>query len=1284
MVVVAFFNQTGFFPVKFPIGVDSVAQHQPHLNMMPELPTRFPCWCRATYSWGGETKRDLGFVEGDLIECLNAGDGSWWMGRLRRDRRAVGLFPSNFVQVLDDSFRPMSRVSSPMPGSNTGSLSRNSNANTSPQKTKTFRKPFQAYAKATSPSPSATPVVKALSRGPSPSPNALVSYSHSPRIASPSGYNSGYNSGHVSRGPSPMPTMSHQQIPPDPYSNPQGIESSPPPPAPPPHRIPYATPATTETHSPMPHMNDRYNTISRGPSPIPPSPGAPGYTPSPLRDAIDDVMSSLHDMSIRQDAPSPSPAGRQISTDPWSPEAFSELQQKPYDRKQRRPRSSLGIGRDEEEYHVDSGYHSQQGIPRDFDDGGSHLYLNNDEESGEVVLESSQDDMSRTPDELFLPTNGLGPPPAPIRKDSHYQPRANSSLSTRVFDNESGDLNREVRLRNRKSAYELGRKTLDRTFTTKSSATNSSIGVQSTTTQSSTSTQRTHQSIMSGYSASGISATSAGSLARRNELVRFQDQPMGVASGQGSFHPYLGGTTMRPQTPLKDMVNMLNHESRPRSTLPGEISTGGIDSGGPLGGFTSPKPRKSGFFKKLVGSAKTSAASVRSSIAASQGESPRSPVKKIFPNGSSAIAGGSAAREGGISADKSGTEWVQVRRDVNRSNSLSRNERVDRIERCQMMNYPVMAPVDALFETAEGDEGADGLPIEDPVNLQIVNLQLVDKSARFINSLPPMTNPTSLAQGYVCRPYRSDVQRLRAIFIWVSEKVGWEEDFEGEADSRRVIQMRRGCAKEVAVLVMEMCAAVGIHAEVVRGYLKAPGEFLDREGNQRPNHWWNAVIVDNGWRIMDCSLASPTNPKRGQYSSAGPQVAESGWFLARPMEICYTHIPSIPEQQHICPPIAPEILLALPCACPPYFRLGIQMVDYDTSLCQLENLEFAHVQFTAPSDIEVFAEVEVSAYARDVDGDVFESGDTITVRALAQAEWVTTVPAGGGGSTEQQKKQKRFTIKAFLPGDSNAGVLKIYAGTRGLMHSIRDNPHPLTFVLPITHRGGGINNNPPYEFFVRHPTPHALRHDLYLAQPQCARLAVNNTFVFAVRQHPSSSFSSSGGAGGGGSCASTSSTTPTAATPSVSSSSSASLAFSPRPSSALSMISSTASSTVDYFSFQGASTASLSTTPSASASASNGGSGSGSSQQSKPAKLAIQSPSGKIMRLMRKPDSSSNAENGGAGTGGNGGGGGGIGGGGGSGVWETIIKVGERGTWRGLVLADRSARWCVWGEWECV
>ena len=59
-----------------------------------------------------------------------------------------------------------------------------------------------------------------------------------------------------------------------------------------------------------------------------------------------------------------------------------------------------------------------------------------------------------------------------------------------------------------------------------------------------------------------------------------------------------------------------------------------------------------------------------------------------------------------------------------------------------------------------------------------------------------------------------------------------------------------------------------------------------------------------------------------------------------------------------------------------------------------------------------------------------------------------------------------------------------------------------------------------------------------------------------------------------------------------------------------------------------------------------------------------------MLRLMRKDEK--NPSTGGAVERGDGG------------TWETIIKVSERGVWRGLVLADRSARWCVFAEWTCV
>ncbi len=1165
----------------------------------PGLPTRFPCWCRAVYSWGGETKRDLGFIEGDLIECLNAGDGSWWMGRLRRDKRMMGLFPSNFVQVLDDGFQPASRATSPMPPMN--GTSQATSPNPSPQKTKTtFRKPFQAYTRAASPNPAATArEIETRSRGPSPSPSRHPSHLQQPARPTSSHNRNGYDS----RCPSPAPSTSYKPYSRGPSPAPsihpsQDLGSSPPPPAPPPHRVTYIPPLRT-TPSPTPSMNDRYPTLSRAPSPAPTTPGQIGHTPSPLRDAMEDVMSSLHGMSLCGTAPPPDRSRSPLN--PWSPDAFNEFSRSP-SRAKRRPRTSLGIGgRDiDDDFQDDLTYHSQNQSPHRDDDDTPQL--SNYVQRMESRLRSMQTQDCSDPDELHLPE---GPPPAPPPKNSPYQPKPHSSLNrgTPV----SGSTGSDRRLRNRKSAYELGREMLGRTFTTKSSATNSSSGVQSTTTASSTNTQLTGRSVMSGRSVGGFSATSAGSLARRKENGRTtQTRPMSVMDSRPSA--FLGTDRRnvgigRPETPLTGITYHSSHDSGQGATSQAGWTGSVAESAAIFGGLATPKAKKTGFFKKMLESAKTGAASARSSIVVGQGGQSPSPIKSSLPNGVTAIAGGSAARTMGLGGDGA-TDWVQVRRDVNRSNSLSRNERVERAERCQMMDYPVISPVDELYESVQGDEGGDGLPIEEPTDFQAANLALVDKSARFVNSLPPMTNPKSLAQGYVCRPYRSDVQRLRAIFTWVAEKVAWEEDFEGHVDSRRVIQTKRGCAEEVAVLVMEMCAAMGLHAEVIRGFLKAPGDVLEMDMTLRPNHWWNTVLVDGEWRIMDCSLASPTNPRRGQYSSTGSQAAESWWFLARPTEICYTHIPLRPEQQHMCPPIAHEVLMALPCACPPYFKIGLQMIDYDTSLLRIEKLELVQIQFTVPPDVECVAEVEARAFERDADGDYFENGDIVKKRALAQAEWI-------GG-------QKRYTVKALLPGDEGHGVLKIYAGNRGLMHSIKDNPHPLAFALPIIHTG----DNPPYEFFLRHPTPHAQRHDLYVAQPQCARLAINNTFVFTVRQHPSS-----------------------LSVPSPTNGSTSPLPFA-RPSSAMSMLST-------------------------SASGSNSGSSTTGYTQTKPAKLAIQAPSGKILRLMRANGHTVSMGGPDGGEGGDGG------------AWETIIKVGERGTWRGLVLADRSARWCVFGEWEC-
>ncbi|RFN45908.1 putative sh3-domain protein cyk3, partial [Fusarium flagelliforme] len=190
----------------------------------PPLPSRFPCWCRAVYSWGGESKRDLGFIEGDLIECLNAGDGSWWVGRLYRDRRTVGSFPSNFVELLPSQFRPTTK-SVPTPASN--------NASSAPSKSRTFRKPFEAYAKAPHYTSAKQPEVFKETPKPKERQNSGASFAPSPH--------------ENERGPSPAPPRHDHRAPSPAPSHHYGSRA--PSPAPPMHSYQSRAPSPSPMNS---------------------------------------------------------------------------------------------------------------------------------------------------------------------------------------------------------------------------------------------------------------------------------------------------------------------------------------------------------------------------------------------------------------------------------------------------------------------------------------------------------------------------------------------------------------------------------------------------------------------------------------------------------------------------------------------------------------------------------------------------------------------------------------------------------------------------------------------------------------------------------------------------------------------------------------------------------------------------------------------------------------------------------------------------------------------------
>lgn len=67
--------------------------------------TVLPFKVKAKYGWSGQTKDDLGFLEGDIMEVTRI-TGDWYYGKLLRNKKCTGYFPNNFVVVLEEKTLP--------------------------------------------------------------------------------------------------------------------------------------------------------------------------------------------------------------------------------------------------------------------------------------------------------------------------------------------------------------------------------------------------------------------------------------------------------------------------------------------------------------------------------------------------------------------------------------------------------------------------------------------------------------------------------------------------------------------------------------------------------------------------------------------------------------------------------------------------------------------------------------------------------------------------------------------------------------------------------------------------------------------------------------------------------------------------------------------------------------------------------------------------------------------------------------------------------------------------
>lgn len=422
-------------------------------------------------------------------------------------------------------------------------------------------------------------------------------------------------------------------------------------------------------------------------------------------------------------------------------------------------------------------------------------------------------------------------------------------------------------------------------------------------------------------------------------------------------------------------------------------------------------------------------------------------------------------------------DWQKVKGDLNRMNTLSLLDRQERTRRAARgePNF-IVKPLEYMSDINTSETFG---PDDSAANDVDMNVN-VRKVAEFLEKYHHASDFNDLISDISVKFGTWRPNEIRAVLMHLCKfRIIEEPDRILQTKPRLHEVMARGEATifQLNYLFKKLLEALRIPSEVVLGFWKKPNEFYHSD-QLLVNHCWLSVMVETDARGNGCfRMIDLLCFKNGALCNL--QGFNEFYFLAPPTDIVSTHIPSVIELQHVCPPVDMNVAFHLPRTYSSFAKNGLEFINFNNALTRINDLEFFEADLVVPPSVELFTLIKTLRI-------------TSYDYTLCQIYWK--------GSTRVAK------IKAILPEKELIGVLQIFAGPKGLQTHF-DNIHELACVVPLYHSG----QNRPCKFVPRYPTIQSLNNDLYIKHPQLSTISVKNAYNFEVEAHPSMGLNSGSG-----------------------------------------------------------------------------------------------------------------------------------------------------------------------------
>lgn len=187
------------------------------------------------------------------------------------------------------------------------------------------------------------------------------------------------------------------------------------------------------------------------------------------------------------------------------------------------------------------------------------------------------------------------------------------------------------------------------------------------------------------------------------------------------------------------------------------------------------------------------------------------------------------------------------------------------------------------------------------------------------------------------REISNELEKARAIFLWLCsmdlDKINFDNIPKGSPEEI-LVSLKRGTTT-YAVVFETLCSYAGLHCKTISGYAKGaeykPGMKFTGEQGQ---HSWNAVLVNNAWRLVDCHWAArrlvgkKVTPENVRYE------LDEYYFMPDPHQLIFTHFPDDLSWQLLERSISLgdfENLVPVKSA---FFKYGLQILSHRSAVIQ--------------------------------------------------------------------------------------------------------------------------------------------------------------------------------------------------------------------------------------------------------------------------------------------------------------------------------------------------------------